>query len=56
MTVNKVDVVILDLCKKFRLDFETYISNNESQVFISILVNLVCFLSLLATFSLSETI
>jgi hypothetical protein len=43
MTVNKVDVVIIDLCKKFRLDFERCISNNESQVFIAILVDLVCF-------------
>jgi hypothetical protein len=43
MTVNKVDVVILDFCKKNRLDYDMYISNNESQVFISILVDLVCF-------------
>jgi hypothetical protein len=29
MTVNKVDVVIVNFCKKFRLDFKMYISNNE---------------------------
>jgi len=43
MTVNKIDTVAHNFCKKFRTDFEMYISNYESQVFISILVDLVCF-------------
>jgi hypothetical protein len=43
MTVKKIETVALDFCKKFRLDFEMYISNNESQVCILILVDLVCF-------------
>jgi hypothetical protein len=43
MTVNKVDVVILNFCKTFRLNFKMYISNNVSHVLIFILVDLVCF-------------
>jgi len=39
VTVNKVDVVILDFCKKFCLDFKMY----NSLVYISILIDLVCF-------------
>jgi hypothetical protein len=34
MRVNKVDVVILAFCKKFRIDFEMYISNKMNRKFI----------------------